>query len=130
MVWPQFEGSGGGLVDAGSRRHPGMNGFRFRRSCASGSLAFRSTELRMDLAQCPYDSSPLESEPHANGSTLLWCPTCGAAWEWYRAWRRRLREPDREAVLAARAGRSPERVMRAGVPDPARVSTMWWRVRP
>jgi hypothetical protein len=81
----------------------------------------------MEFTQCPYDSSPIKAEPCADRTTLLSCPTCGAAWQLYRTWLRRLGPPDRDAVRAARAGLTPEPVAH-GVPDPATVSTMWSRI--
>jgi len=84
--------------------------------------------LFVEFTQCPYDSSAIESATHASGSTLLTCPTCGAAWEWYRTWLRRISEPDRQAVLNARAGRQAPPVAR-GAPDLATVASMWRRIR-
>ena len=62
----------------------------------------------MELSQCPYDSTPIEAEALSGGSMLLTCSACSAAWELHGAWLRRVREPDREAVLLARDERSPE----------------------
>ncbi len=56
----------------------------------------------VQLTNCPYDSTPIEAETCSGGSLLLSCPCCDAAWEWHGAWLRRLREPDRDAVRAAR----------------------------
>jgi len=82
---------------------------------------------RVQFTRCPYDASPIEAEAQSGGSTLLSCSTCDAAWEWYRTWLRRVREPDREAVRLARAGREPVRVVR-GIPVPAAEAT-WRRMR-
>jgi hypothetical protein len=84
-------------------------------------------ESLVEFSKCPYDASPIESEPYSQGSTLLSCPTCGAAWEWYKTWLRRIREPDRDAVRRARSAQKPVRVD-GGPPDPAFISTMWRRV--
>jgi hypothetical protein len=62
----------------------------------------------VELTQCPYDSTPIEAEVLSGGSMLLTCSACSAAWELHGAWLRRVREPDREAVLIAREERSPE----------------------
>jgi hypothetical protein len=56
----------------------------------------------VELTQCPYDSTPIEAEALSGGSMLLTCSRCSAAWEWHGAWLRRVREPDRDAVLIAR----------------------------
>ena len=62
----------------------------------------------MDLTQCPYDGAPIEAEAYSGGSVLLDCPHCGAQWEWHSALLRRVREPDRAAVVRAqRAGLRP-----------------------
>jgi len=61
----------------------------------------------MEFTKCPYDGAKIEAE-YSGGSTLLSCSTCGAAWEWHNAWLRRVREPDREAVRTARAGRESD----------------------
>jgi hypothetical protein len=82
----------------------------------------------VEFTRCPYDASPIEAEPCSSGSTLLSCSTCGAAWEWYKTWLRRVREPDREAVRAARGGREPVPVIR-GVPNPDLAGAMWRQVK-
>ena len=56
----------------------------------------------MELTQCPYDSTRIEAEGLSGGSMLLTCPRCSAAWEWHGAWLRRVKEPDREAMVEAR----------------------------
>jgi hypothetical protein len=61
------------------------------------------------LTQCPYDGTPVEGEACSGGSLLIVCPACEAEWEWHGAWIRRVREPDREKLTAARAGTSPTR---------------------
>jgi hypothetical protein len=58
------------------------------------------------LSQCPYDSTPIEAEALSGGSMVLTCACCGAEWEWHGAWLRRMREPDRDAIREARAGRT------------------------
>jgi hypothetical protein len=84
---------------------------------------------RVEFARCPYDASPIEAETDWRGPALLSCPTCGAAWEWHNAWLRRLREPDREAVLRARAGRKPAPVIRTA-PNAALADALWREVNP
>ena len=83
---------------------------------------------RVEFTLCPYDASQIELEPDWRGPALLSCSVCGAAWEWHNAWLRRVREPDREAVRLALAGRDPGRVVRGGR-EPAFVATMWRRAR-
>ena len=56
----------------------------------------------MELTQCPYDSTPIDAEFLSGGSMLLTCPRCQAEWEMHGAWLRRIREPDRDAVVIAR----------------------------
>ena len=68
----------------------------------------RPTISYVELTQCPYDSMPIEAEALSGGSMLLTCSHCSAAWEWHGAWLRRVREPDREAVINARDERSSE----------------------
>ena len=58
------------------------------------------------FADCPYDASPIEAEAYPNGSTLLSCRTCGAAWAMRKASLQRVREPDPE-VLRRMRGRDP-----------------------
>jgi hypothetical protein len=58
----------------------------------------------VELTQCPYDGDEIAGEAWSGGSLLLVCPTCDAAWEWHGAWVRRVRAPDRDKVIAARAG--------------------------
>jgi hypothetical protein len=82
----------------------------------------------VEFTRCPYDASPIEVEASASGSTLLSCSTCGAAWEWYKTWLRRIREPDREAVRSARAANAPVQVIR-GAPNPALSAAMWRQVK-
>jgi hypothetical protein len=63
----------------------------------------------VELSQCPYDHTAIAAEVCSGGSVVLTCPACGAAWEWHGAWLRRLQEPDRDKMRAARAEtRSPE----------------------
>jgi hypothetical protein len=83
---------------------------------------------RVEFTRCPYDASPIEAAMYPGGSTLLTCSTCGAAWEWYRTWLRRIREPDRDLVRAARATDEPVRVVR-GAPVPAFADHLWRHVR-
>jgi hypothetical protein len=59
--------------------------------------------MLVEFTRCPYDSSPIQTEACPGGQTLR-CLVCGAAWEWHHTWLRRVREPDRDAVRAARAG--------------------------
>ena len=61
----------------------------------------------VELSQCPYDHTAIAAEVCSGGSIVLTCPACGAAWEWHGAWMRRLREPDREKMRAARANVKP-----------------------
>ena len=57
----------------------------------------------MNLTQCPYDGAQVEVEISSGGSMLLTCVACGAVWERHGAWTGRVREPDRERLLAARS---------------------------
>jgi hypothetical protein len=57
----------------------------------------------VELTQCPYDHTEIEAETFSGGSVILSCPACTAAWEWHGAWLRRIREPNRELMLEARA---------------------------
>ncbi len=59
----------------------------------------RPTIVVVELTQCPYDSTPIDAEFMSGGSMLLTCPRCLAEWEWHGAWLRRIREPNRSAVL-------------------------------
>jgi hypothetical protein len=61
----------------------------------------------VELTQCPYDGTAIDVETWSGGSLLLSCPACAAAWEWHGAWIGRVREPDRDRALAARAGITP-----------------------
>lgn len=56
----------------------------------------------MELTQCPYDGQPIDAETFSGGSVLLSCPACGAEWEWHSSLVRRIREPDRTAVMRSR----------------------------
>jgi hypothetical protein len=81
----------------------------------------------VELDRCPYDGSPLEVEAYLGGSTLLFCSTCGAAWDCHERSLRRVRAPDRDAVRSARSHRdSPSS---HGAPDRASAEATWRRVR-
>jgi len=82
----------------------------------------------VEFTRCPYDASPIEIDPNPGGLTLLTCSTCGAAWEWYKTWLRRIREPNRDAVRAARAANAPAQVIR-NAPNPDLANAMWRQVR-
>jgi hypothetical protein len=56
----------------------------------------------VELTQCPYDHTTIEAEAWSGGSIVLSCPACDAAWEWHGAWLRRVREPHRDKMIAAR----------------------------
>jgi hypothetical protein len=56
----------------------------------------------VNLTQCPYDSAKVEVEVASGGSLLLTCVACGAVWERHGAWTGRVREPDRDRLIAAR----------------------------
>jgi hypothetical protein len=60
-------------------------------------------DLEVNLTQCPYDGAQVEVEISSGGSLLLTCVACAAVWERHGAWTGRIREPDREKLLAARA---------------------------
>jgi hypothetical protein len=79
---------------------------------------------RVAFTRCPYDASPIEADTSAGGSVLLCCFTCGAAWQWYRTWLRRVHEPDREVVRRARLKQDPRQVRNLRDPDPAEAA---WR---
>ncbi len=57
---------------------------------------------RVNLTQCPYDGARVDVEVAAGGSLLLTCVACTAVWERHGAWTGRVREPDREKLIAAR----------------------------
>jgi hypothetical protein len=82
----------------------------------------------VEFTRCPYDASPIEVEASSSGPTLLSCSTCGASWEWYKTWLRRIREPDRAAVRAARATHESAQVIR-GTPNPGLAGAMWRQVK-
>ena len=63
----------------------------------------------MELTQCPYDGGPVTAEAASGGSMVMSCPACDAAWEWHGAWFRRVREPDRDKLVAAGSGVSTPR---------------------
>jgi hypothetical protein len=56
----------------------------------------------VQLSQCPYDGTEITAEKLSGGSLLLSCECCQAAWELHGVWIRRVAEPDRRAVRAAR----------------------------
>jgi hypothetical protein len=56
----------------------------------------------VNLTQCPYDGAQIDVEVSPGGSLLLTCSACSAVWERHGAWTGRIREPDRERLLAAR----------------------------
>jgi hypothetical protein len=63
----------------------------------------------VELTHCPYCDHPVEAESFSGGSLLLSCPQCAAAWEWHNAWLRRVRKPNRAAVLQARDAQASRR---------------------
>ncbi len=65
-------------------------------------LAIRGRRVEVNLTQCPYDGAKVEVEVSSGGSLLLTCVACDAVWERHGAWTGRVREPDREKLLAAR----------------------------
>jgi hypothetical protein len=69
----------------------------------SGQLLVIGAEKRLvEITQCPYDYTTVEAETFSGGSVIMTCPACEAAWEWHGAWVRRVREPDRDKMIAAR----------------------------
>jgi hypothetical protein len=68
----------------------------------------------VEPTNCPYDASPIEPEADWLGPTRLCCSVCGAAWEWHNMGLRRVREPDRDAILRARSRREPVHAVAAG----------------
>jgi hypothetical protein len=56
----------------------------------------------MNLTQCPYDGAQVDVAVSPGGSLLLTCMACAAVWERHGAWTGRVREPDRDKLLAAR----------------------------
>jgi hypothetical protein len=69
----------------------------------SGQLLMIGAEIRpVEITQCPYDYTTVEAETFSGGSVIMTCPACEAAWEWHGAWVRRVREPDRDKMIAAR----------------------------
>ena len=58
--------------------------------------------MEVNLTQCPYDGAQVEVEISSGGSLLLTCVACSAVWERHGAWTGRIREPDRDKLLAAR----------------------------
>jgi hypothetical protein len=62
----------------------------------------RADDMGVNLTQCPYDGARIEVEISSGGSLLLTCVACSAVWERHGAWTGRVREPDREKLLAAR----------------------------
>jgi hypothetical protein len=61
----------------------------------------------MKFTNCPYDKTPIVAEC-SRGSSVVSCPTCGAAWERHNSWLRRIREPDRNALRRTRPGAQVE----------------------
>jgi hypothetical protein len=64
--------------------------------------ARRADDEKVNLTQCPYDGARVEVEVAAGGSLLLTCVACTAVWERHGAWTGRVREPNRDKLLAAR----------------------------
>ena len=71
----------------------------------------------MLFTRCPYDASPIVTED-GDGSTVLSCPTCEAAWMSRGSELRRVHEPVRAAVRLARIAGTRASVVR-GVPERA-----------
>lgn len=84
---------------------------------------------RLEFTRCPYDASPIEAEGDWRAPALLACPTCGAVWEWHNSWLRRVREPDRQAVLRARRDPKPAKVIRSA-PNAELAAAMWREAQP
>jgi len=59
-------------------------------------------DKQVNLTQCPYDGAQIEVEVSPGGSMLLTCVACSAMWDSKRSRSGRIREPDRERLLAAR----------------------------
>jgi hypothetical protein len=68
-----------------------------------GSLRSRiEGVVNVSLAQCPYDGTPLDAEVAGDGRLLVTCASCAAGWEAQGSHVRRVRDPDRERMIAAR----------------------------
>ena len=72
----------------------------------------------MNLTQCPYDGAKVEVEISSGGSLLLTCVACSAVWERHGAWTGRVREPDRERLMAIRNGTGTAAGVASGEPLP------------
>ncbi len=66
--------------------------------------------VNLSLTQCPYDGNLLDTETMPGGLLLLICVTCDAVWETHGSYVGRVREPDRDKLLAARAGMSDGKI--------------------
>jgi hypothetical protein len=71
--------------------------------------ALHSPFPRADIANvdlgpmlCPYDGAPLDVEISAAGLLQLVCGACEAVWETHGSHVGRVREPDRQKLIAAR----------------------------
>lgn len=58
--------------------------------------------MNLSLTQCPYDGTQLGAEVTPGGFLLLVCDACDAAWETHGSYVGRVREPDRDKMIAAR----------------------------
>jgi hypothetical protein len=58
--------------------------------------------MNLSLTQCPYDGALLDAELSPGGLLLLVCASCEAAWETHGSYVGRVREPDRDKIIAAR----------------------------
>ena len=58
--------------------------------------------VNVSLAQCPYDGTSLDAEMREDGRLLLTCPSCTAGWETQGSHVHRVRNPDRNRMMAAR----------------------------
>jgi hypothetical protein len=88
--------------DAGSEIGAFLNHLGASRFISMFAGADSRKVVNLSLTQCPYDGALLDAEIGAGGLLLLICAACEAAWETHGSYVGRVREPDRDKLIAAR----------------------------
>jgi hypothetical protein len=88
-----------GVILDQSKTDPSGDEVRASFRCCWGPIV---TVMNLSLTQCPYDGALLDAEIDAGGVLLLICAACEAAWETHGSYVGRVREPDRDKLIAAR----------------------------
>jgi hypothetical protein len=86
------------------------------RASSRRALAPIVAVVNLSLTQCPYDGALLDAEISSGGLMLLICASCDAAWETHGSYVGRVRDPNRDKIIAARDAQWTETPANGGHP--------------